>query len=100
LGEEIGKRLGVSLSSLWRWIDDASKQILKQSNKKIMTIEKKPQDLSLQERLHHITSCFSLGEEVLKATMHYLFVAKQGDHKIMFEWLNNFDKLPSYEYKV
>lgn len=37
-------------------------------------------------------------EEVLKATMHYLFVAKPGDHKIMYEWLNDFDKLPLYEY--
>jgi len=36
-------------------------------------------------------------EEVLKAGMHYLFVAKPGDHKIMFEWLEGFKELPSHE---
>jgi len=36
-------------------------------------------------------------EEVLQATMHYLFVAKPGDHKIMFEWLEDFKELPSHE---
>ena len=30
--------------------------------------------------------------------MHFLFVAKPGDHKYMFEWLNAFSSLPVVEY--
>lgn len=30
--------------------------------------------------------------------MHFLFVAKPGDHKYMFEWLNGFSGLPVVEY--
>jgi len=37
-------------------------------------------------------------EEVIQAGMHYLFVAKPGDHKHLFEWINDFDELPSHEY--
>ena len=37
-------------------------------------------------------------EEVLKASLHYLFVAKPGDHTYLFEWVNAFDDIPSYTY--
>ncbi len=37
-------------------------------------------------------------EAVLADGMHYLFVAKPGDHKYMFEWLNAYATLPSREY--
>jgi len=37
-------------------------------------------------------------ETVLVNGMHYLFVAKPGDHKYMYEWLNDFDQLPSVEF--
>ena len=30
--------------------------------------------------------------------MHYLFVAKPGDHKYLIEWLEAYDSLPSKEY--
>jgi len=37
-------------------------------------------------------------EEVKQAQLHYLFVAKPGDHKHLFEWVNDFSEIPSYEY--
>ena len=37
-------------------------------------------------------------EAVLADNMHYLFVAKPGDHKYMFEWIDAFKTLPSREY--
>ena len=37
-------------------------------------------------------------EAALADDMHYLFVAKPGDHKYMFEWISAFNSLPSHEY--
>jgi hypothetical protein len=37
-------------------------------------------------------------ETVLEYDMHYLFVAKPGDHKYLFEWLNAYPALPTCEY--
>lgn len=37
-------------------------------------------------------------ESVLADDMHYLFVAKPGDHKYMFEWISDFNSLPRHEY--
>lgn len=37
-------------------------------------------------------------EEVIQAALHYLFVAKPGDHKYLLEWVDDFDEIPSYEY--
>ena len=37
-------------------------------------------------------------ESVLEANMHYLFVAKPGDHKYMFEWIDAFNVLENREY--
>lgn len=37
-------------------------------------------------------------ESVLQANMHYLFVAKPGDHKYMFEWIDAFNVLENREY--
>jgi len=36
-------------------------------------------------------------ETVLTNGMHYLFVAKPGDHKYLFEWMEAFDDVPSLE---
>ena len=33
-------------------------------------------------------------ETVLENNMHYLFVAKPGDHQYLYEWINAFDTLP------
>lgn len=38
-------------------------------------------------------------ETVLENDMHYLFVAKPGDHQYLFEWIETFDQLPSLEIK-
>ena len=38
-------------------------------------------------------------EEVIAGEMHYLFVAKPGNHKYLVEWLNAYDSLPSTEFK-
>jgi len=38
-------------------------------------------------------------ETYLAANVHVLFVAKPGDHKYLFEWLNDFTELPSYTYQ-
>ena len=40
-----------------------------------------------------------LMETVIKNGMHCLFVAKPGDHKYLFEWIEAFDQLPSLEVK-
>lgn len=37
-------------------------------------------------------------ETALEHNMHVLFVAKPGDHKYMFEWLNDYPELPTTEY--
>jgi len=37
-------------------------------------------------------------ENVLENNMNYLFVAKPGDHKYMFEWLNDYAELPTTQY--
>jgi len=37
-------------------------------------------------------------EVTLDNGMHYLFVAKPGDHKYMSEWLNAYNSLPTTEY--
>ncbi len=37
-------------------------------------------------------------EAALEQKMSYLFVAKPGDHKYMYEWLNDFPTLPSIDY--
>jgi hypothetical protein len=39
-------------------------------------------------------------ETVLTNGYHYLFVAKPGDHKYMFEWFNDFEEIPSLEFKA
>lgn len=36
-------------------------------------------------------------ETIKDNAMHYLLVAKPGDHKYLFEWLNDFTELPSLE---
>ncbi|MCP3674298.1 MAG: hypothetical protein GY829_07485, partial [Gammaproteobacteria bacterium] len=36
-------------------------------------------------------------ETIKDNSMHYLLVAKPGDHKYLFEWLNEFTELPSLE---
>ncbi len=36
-------------------------------------------------------------ETALEQGMHVLFVAKPGDHKYLFEWLNDFPELPTLE---
>ncbi|MCP3673935.1 MAG: hypothetical protein GY829_05635, partial [Gammaproteobacteria bacterium] len=36
-------------------------------------------------------------ETTLANGMHYLFVAKPGDHKYLFEWIEAFDNVPSLE---
>jgi hypothetical protein len=36
-------------------------------------------------------------KEVLAKGMHYIFVCKPGDHQYLFEWLNDYPKLPSLE---
>ncbi len=36
-------------------------------------------------------------EETIKGDMHYLFVAKPGNHKYLVEWLSTFEQLPSTE---
>jgi len=38
-------------------------------------------------------------ETALENGMHCLFVAKPGDHKYLFEWIETFDTLPSLEIK-
>jgi hypothetical protein len=38
-------------------------------------------------------------KEVMAKGMHYIFVCKPGDHKYLFEWLNDFSELPSLEIK-
>lgn len=38
-----------------------------------------------------------LMETVIKNGMHCLFVCKPGDHKYLFEWLNDYPELPSVE---
>ncbi|MEZ8579183.1 hypothetical protein AB6D24_04985 [Vibrio splendidus] len=35
---------------------------------------------------------------VLESAMHYLFVAKPGDHKYLVEWLDTYERLPVTEY--
>jgi hypothetical protein len=37
--------------------------------------------------------------EVIAKGMHYIFMCKPGDHKYLFEWLNDFPDLPSLEIK-
>jgi hypothetical protein len=37
-------------------------------------------------------------KETLAGDMHYLFVAKQGNHKYLVEWLNAYDVLPITEW--
>ena len=37
-------------------------------------------------------------ETILEASMHYLLVAKPGDHKYLYEWFNTYEKLPEYSY--
>lgn len=37
-------------------------------------------------------------EAVLEQDMHVLFVAKPGDHKYLYEWLNAYPSLPTTEY--
>jgi len=36
-------------------------------------------------------------ETIKDNAMHYFLVAKPGDHKYLFEWLNDFTQLPSLE---
>ena len=36
-------------------------------------------------------------ETTIDKGMHYLFVAKPGDHKYLFEWVNDFSEVPSFE---
>jgi len=38
-------------------------------------------------------------EEVIAGGMHYLFVAKPGNHKYLMAWLNVYDSLPTTEFK-
>ncbi len=38
-------------------------------------------------------------ESVIKNGLHCLFVAKPGDHKYLFEWIETFTQLPSLEIK-
>lgn len=38
-------------------------------------------------------------EEVLEQGMHYLFVAKPGDHTYLIEWIQDFRALPSLEFR-
>lgn len=45
-----------------------------------------------------LMSCQSIMETVSEQGMHSLFVAKPGDHKYLFEWLDAFEQLP--ELKV
>jgi hypothetical protein len=40
-----------------------------------------------------------LMETVINNGMHCLFVAKPGDHKYLFEWIETFDQLPNLEIK-
>ena len=61
--EGVSNALGVSMSSIGRWIMESREQRTRSSNSKNMTNETKPQDLSLQERLNHIKNCSSLDEE-------------------------------------
>lgn len=38
-------------------------------------------------------------EVVVNNGMHYIFVCKPGDHKYLYEWLNDFPELPTREMK-
>jgi len=37
-------------------------------------------------------------EETLAGDMHYLFVAKPGNHKYLVEWLSAYDALPTSQW--
>jgi len=60
---EITKNLGISHSTLSRWIMECRKQAIEISDINSMTKEARPHNLSLKDRLSHIISCSSLDEE-------------------------------------
>ncbi|WP_198262510.1 hypothetical protein [sulfur-oxidizing endosymbiont of Gigantopelta aegis] len=37
-------------------------------------------------------------EDIIEEMMHYLLVAKPGDHTYLFEWLEAFSELPSMDW--
>ena len=63
--EEILSTLGVSRSAMSRWVKEASSIKTVETNKTIMPQEKRPQDLTLKERLKHIKECGNLEEAAI-----------------------------------
>ena len=63
--EEISSTLGVSRSALGHWVRKLRANKLAGLNTASMTQEKRPQDLTPQERLNHIKKCSNLDEEAI-----------------------------------
>jgi len=66
--KEVADSLGIGLSSLARWIQQAKNQELETilpNEVSSMKKEKRPQDWTLEERLNMIISCGALDEEAL-----------------------------------
>lgn len=62
--EEVLSSLGVSRSAMGRWLNEAKANKVGSSSKN-MTQEKRPQDITPQERLNHIKQCSHLDEEAI-----------------------------------
>lgn len=65
--EDVASSIGVSRSTLQRWIKEANQQPLDKNRvlEEKMSQEKRPQDWSLEERLEMVIACGSLDEEAI-----------------------------------